>query len=160
MGGVNAHVIVEGWNRRNTTKQSALKQTQPARTHAIPYSAANNEGIIELLRVHAAFYKSNRDDIGLENIAYTMQSGRANQASRFCMCASSLMELMLAGFLPKLEVLARAGRRLDGDAVLRARRRLRGDEPHVTLEGNLGAGREFQGLQLAQVHKAPPFVSN
>ena len=93
MGGVNAHVIVESWNRRNTTKQSALKQTQPARIHAIPYSAANNEGIIELLRAHAAFYKSNKDDIGLENIAYTMQYGRANQASRFCICASSLQEL-------------------------------------------------------------------
>lgn len=85
-GGVNAHVVVE----EHLPPDQAARQPDDERLHAVPLSGRDSDALRRQARqLCAALDSGQLSGIGLADIAYTLQVGRAAMASRLVVLAVS-----------------------------------------------------------------------
>lgn len=85
-GGVNAHVVVE----EHLPQDHAARQPEDEQLHAVPLSGRDSDALQRQVRqLCAALDSGQLSGIGLADIAYTLQVGRASMASRLVVLADS-----------------------------------------------------------------------
>ncbi|OPZ87819.1 MAG: Polyketide synthase PksJ [Firmicutes bacterium ADurb.Bin419] len=88
LGGVNAHIILEEY-----IQPQKMVSDVGARPHLVIFSAKNQERLQKVVRKMIEFVKS-KSDICMEDLAYTLQVGRAQQETRLAMVAGTTEELL------------------------------------------------------------------
>ncbi|GLR45874.1 hypothetical protein GCM10007880_63920 [Mesorhizobium amorphae] len=86
IGGTNAHAILEEAPARTDEQDGS-------RLHVFPVSAASRSVLAEMLRHLAGFVRRSDVQHSAENVAYTLQKGRAALRYRTSFVGSDLMEL-------------------------------------------------------------------
>lgn len=93
IGGVNAHLVLEEYVEQAEVEQVAGKEDDKTwRESVVIFSAKNNKALIYMLK-QTLVYLTNEPDLSVEDVAYTLQTGREEMNRRLAVVAADTESL-------------------------------------------------------------------